>query len=185
MDRISLIQMVESSSCHVHGHVEFEGLGICPYTRNKLTDDQQFIHFWEKLSRKTKLIGLYITERSGKEFVWGVEDDYAYAGFLTKMWELLARKQMNFTDALRFVYNEDMYQSMFLWGTQFEPNLFPMERLSQDGDVHQLVMDTIVENLFIFSFGNQGRTMSMCAEEIGLIPKQPPHRLYVPGCYLR
>ena len=35
--------------------VEFEGLGICPYTRNKLTDDQQFIHFWEKLSRKTKV----------------------------------------------------------------------------------------------------------------------------------
>jgi len=35
--------------------VEFEGLEICPYARNTLADDQQFVQFWEKLSRKTKV----------------------------------------------------------------------------------------------------------------------------------
>ena len=35
--------------------VEFEGLEICPYVCNTLADDQQFVQFWEKLSRKTKV----------------------------------------------------------------------------------------------------------------------------------
>jgi hypothetical protein len=31
-----------------------------------------------------------------KEFMWGVEADYTYAGFLTKRWEMLAKKQVSF-----------------------------------------------------------------------------------------
>ena len=34
---------------------EFGHLDICPYTHHTLEDDQQFVQFWETLSRKTEV----------------------------------------------------------------------------------------------------------------------------------